>query len=125
MTGEDLSGWHLTTCVCGYDELWLCDLVFTQLFIHYPSVRVTYALDCLNNKTGSTKAANLEVVPPLGLVLWAHLANQLLDFGSPQRVFWRHRAGIARGEGFFGRVVVDDLVGAVRSSSRGCFTIEP
>lgn len=68
---------------------------------------------------------HLVVVPPLRLVLGAHLADQLLDFGSPQRILRRHRAGITGSVHLLRRVVVRYLVGAVRSPSRRCLRIKP
>lgn len=67
---------------------------------------------------------HLIVIPPLRLVLWAHLANQLLHFGSPQWILGCHRAGIAGSEHLLCRVVVCDLVGAVGPSSWRRFIIQ-
>lgn len=68
---------------------------------------------------------NLVVVPPLRLVLRAHLADQLLDFGSPQWILGHHRAGITGSIELLGRVVVHYLVGAVCTPPWRWLTVQP
>lgn len=45
-------------------------------------------------KEAVTVKAHLVVIPPLCIIFRAHLAYQLLDFGSPQWILHRHRAGV-------------------------------
>lgn len=71
----------------------------------------------------SCVGSNLVVVPPLRLVLRAHLANQLLNFGSPQWILWHNGAGITGRVEPLQRVVVRYLVGAVRAPPRGRLAI--
>lgn len=68
---------------------------------------------------------NLVVVPPLCLVFGAHLANQLLYFGSPQWILCHHRVGITGSVDLLRRVVVCYLVGAVCTSPWRCLIIQP
>jgi len=68
---------------------------------------------------------DLVVVPPLGLMLRAHLADQLLDFGSPQWILCHHRAGITGSEDLLSWIVLCYLVGAVCPSSWRGLTIHP
>ncbi|TNN84438.1 hypothetical protein EYF80_005431 [Liparis tanakae] len=49
---------------------------------------------CHVNVVPEGERPDLVVVPPLGLMLRAHLADQLLHFGSPQWILCHHRAGI-------------------------------
>lgn len=46
------------------------------------------------------------------------LTDELLDFCSSKRVFPHHGAGVTGGVGLLHGVVIDDLIGAISTSSR-------
>lgn len=66
----------------------------------------------------------LVAVSPLGLMFWAHLANQLLGFGSPQWIFCHDRTGITGGVDLLSWTVVCYLVGAVGAPARRRLTVK-
>lgn len=73
---------------------------------------------------GSAARLYLVVLPPLCLMFGAHLANQLLGFGSPQWIFCHDRTGITGSVDLLSWVVVRDLVGAVGAPSRRRLTVK-